>query len=104
MLIARCVGSAFLFVAGLAMFVWMNKDKKNFRFNIDEVHHAYYGWAILWISPLHTRILPLWVYVSLLFIGAYLFIDDVFQHNMQVLYPDYQSPVHRLLRFFRFVW
>lgn len=29
--------SVLIFILGLATFFWMNKDKKNFRFDIDEV-------------------------------------------------------------------
>lgn len=98
------VVSIILFVLGLAVFIWMNKDKKNFRFNIDEVHHAYYGWLVVWILPFHHRLIPLWVYIPILFVGFLLLFDDFGQHRRQSYDPDYQSPIHRLLRFFEFIW
>jgi amino acid permease len=96
--------SSLIFILGLATFFWMNKDKKNFRFDIDEVHHAYFGWLIAWILPLHHRLLPLWLYLPLLFVGFLMFFDDVSQHHMQSYDPNFQSWLHKLLRFFRWVW
>lgn len=97
--------SASIFILGLATFFWMNKDKKHFRFDIDEVHHAYYGWMILWIAPLHFQLLHAKaIFLSIMLIGIVLVADDIYQHHRQAQEPDYQSPLHKLLRFFKWVW
>lgn len=97
--------SILIFILGLAMFFWMNRDKKHFRFDIDEVHHAYYGWLILWIAPLHLRLLRAGaLFTGMMLVGIVLVWDDIYQHHRQAREPDYQSPLHKLLRFFRWVW
>ena len=52
------------------------------------VHHAYYGLGLLALA-LYFNSWTLYV------IGAWLLVDDVYQHRRQVKEPSYHSPIHR---------
>ena len=53
-----------------------------------EFHHGYLGLALLGAS---------WAFSGPLtgLFGAWLVLDDVYQHYMQYLDPEYRSPLHR---------
>jgi len=95
--------SVAIFIGGLLLF-WHMDVSSFFKFDIDEVHHAYYGWMILWMAPLHYRIMEHWIYWTLMAIGLILLIDDLWQHHRQVKNANYRSFIHRLMRIFRLTW
>lgn len=76
------------------------------RLNWLELHHGYYGVALMLISLVMAFTPEIWgIYNSIYVfsVGAYLFIDDIYQHHRQVDEPFYHSPVHNTFRFL-YVW
>lgn len=76
----------------------MNKwiiDKDYFRFNLAEIHHAYYGVVIMLVSAFLD---DAWRLV-LFCVGFVVFADDVYQHVCQgrkLFGQSYMSPLARL--------
>jgi len=60
------------------------------------VHHAYYGLALLGLALCLTQTsIGFCVIWTVYAIGAWLLVDDVYQHRRQVKEPSYHSPIHR---------
>jgi len=97
----RSGGFLLTIVSGGAFSLWMNKRTDLFRFDIDEVHHLYWGILLLSMAPAHVGVWPLWVIASVAVIGAVTAMDDIIQHHIQVHDPSYRSPIHRI---FEHLW
>jgi hypothetical protein len=70
-------------------------DKPYFRFNICQIHHLYYGIALMAMAIFFGG----WVRLALAAVGAIVFADDLYQHIMQgyaLRGKDYVSPLARL--------
>jgi len=59
------------------------------RCNYAETHHGYYGLVCIGLAYYFSS----W---PLYGVGAVLFLDDLYQHYMQVDEPNYHSPIHQI--------
>ena len=64
------------------------------RLNWLEAHHGYYGIALMVLGYALSSVFA--YSIHLYGLGALLFLDDLYQHYMQVSTPNYHSPIHRL--------
>lgn len=72
------------------------------RLNWFELHHGYYGIALVLIALVMAFMSEIWGFYSEAYVfavGVYLLIDDIYQHHRQVDEPSYHSPVHNAFRF-----
>ena len=74
--------------------------------NLFEAHHGFWGLLIMLAGFAGIfYAVPVWLVLTIIALGMWVFLDDVYQHIRQRTNPKYLSPLHNLfyeaVRWFR---